>query len=292
MITQLIRNGLMDTKQISINFSTIDSLIHNMSHPNQNHSEEDIIKQVCNAWGSFPNIVGPILTIGNRQYPTLIEFNVYKTHKHTISVTDSALGSYGTEYGDFAFLVKYYFDNRLVNRRLSVIQCKFDNVRNSVSLPIHQLYFMTYWPNVNYKNNSYKFGYLAPDQFSFYHIFLKNNHNPRTSSSFFSAPYISEHLGLNQQTLINQLKNWQQTRRTKPKAGAPSHVLNHPLVPPNSNYRTWWALVPKPFTRFMIECAYLWWGTDDSEALRLAQDRIKNIIILKVGASKDRRDDV
>lgn len=286
MITQILRNKLRNNFTFKKNLDLLDSRIKRLLNPNLKNREGYIINQICSTWSNFPKINMSDTNIAGSIYNLWVEFNILKTHQNYIWIDENGLAPIKTEFGDLAFLVEYYFDNQLLNRKLSIIQSKIDQAPNSVSIPLHQLFLMTYWPNITYSKKYYSFSTIAPDNFSFYHILLRHSNNTLASSTICSASYIAACLNLNRASMINQLNAWQNQKKRKLRTNSPSLNLQIPLSPPHSNYRTWWTLTPKPFTRTIRECAYLWWGTDHFDIIRLAKDRIKNIIVLKIGASK------
>jgi hypothetical protein len=204
MITKIIQNSLINST-IGSYFNAIDAAIFQLSRANQNLREDQILNHVTTLWNGFSPFHIATVSLGNNQYSINVTFDVHLTHQNQILVDDEILEPYNTEFGDFAFLVEYYLDYKLINRKISIIQTKIDNRNNTVNLPLHQLYLMTYWPNVKYQNVTYSLVYHHPDSFSFYHIILRYSQNQTPSSVFFSAPYISEYQGIKRSTFIRRL---------------------------------------------------------------------------------------
>jgi len=200
---------------------------------------------------------------------------------------------YETEFGDVAIIVEYYLESTLLSSRISLLQTKKETRPDQAAISLNQLYLMQFWPSVKFGGHNFKFNNVAPEDFSFYHFILCQSKPPFCSSSICSSPLVYAKLGLTKSTLVNQLKSWNLQRKTSGrKTHSPSLTLNKLLPGAVDSLNIWkkhsWDMIPKPFSRFLQEAAYLFIGTQNEEIRRLTELRVPNILLLRVEASRER----
>jgi hypothetical protein len=278
-----LRNKISAKRKITNNFQAIESIIHK----NYSKREDEILKEVVNQWNKFRVINLSDALINGVNYKCWVEFDHFLTHGSPfidIYIKDIGKGGkFSSEYGDLAILVVYYFENEIVNKKISLLQSKKENGPRKATIDLHQLYFMNFWPEVTFSGSDYSFPNVHPDQFSFYHFLLKYSHQHNIASLVYSAPYVYTSLGLNKQNIKKDIMKWLARKRTKPTK---TYSID-PIPTPYS--RTQWKLIPKPYVRFLKECAYLFFGTDNPNVIELSKKRIPNFLILYVAAAKQQR---
>jgi len=289
MFIQLFRNKVYESRKFKNALRRLDKYIA------QNKSslrEEQLIAGLANQWKQQNRIFLKDFNIRGKKYSFFADFFQIKTHGHPyLSVDDQvSLASqnieFKTEFGDLALIVDYRFDNKLISRKLSIIQSKKELSANQAQIAIHQLYLMQFWPNIQINNRVFDFRHIEnPDKFAFYHFILNKHNNPRYSSSICSAPYIALNLGKSKIDLENDLVAWCQKRRVNNKEPPPHEILSMPLVPGqiyNHGKSYEWNKLARPFYNFLLDAAYQNIGTNDLNLLKIASLRIPNILALQV----------
>lgn len=290
LISQIIRNRISRNDALEKNFELLEYTIRN----NIGLTESQIVKNVVDAWKSFSFIDLPDFIINGRNYSVWIEFYTYVTHLKIIKVYYEELGSelldFGTEYGDIAILVDYFLEDELINRKISVLQSKKEASANQVTIDLHQLYLMHFWPDVVFSGEKFSFPDLRADEFSFYHFILNHSYDREICSTVCSAPYVSLNLNINRAQLVAMLKPWLLKKKTNPRTSPPSITLKMNLSPRTSNSAQTHTLTPKPFQRLLKECAYQFFGTNNKKIMELSRKRIPNILRLKAIAARNKSD--
>jgi hypothetical protein len=287
MFTQIFRTKLSQDSQLRDKFDNIEKVV--MSNIDQ--PEPSITKSITGEWKKKNHIyLGPFW-LDRQVYYLWVEFRVLLTHSRLIRIEDVAGPDldtlwYQTECGDIGVLVEYLLDDRLVNRKLSIVQTKKEAEKDRFDIPLNQLFMMTNWPRILSKRlDSYNFEGVNPDQFSFYHFVLNYSYNRQYTSSIVSAPMVSYLLHLNERDMANKLLNWLRGRRTDPSLKAPSERLYSDLTP-GSIHSTrpglGWDQVPKSFSRFLRDAAYLFVGTDNENLVTLMGELVSNVLVARV----------
>lgn len=305
MIIQLFRNRIYESRSLKYRIKKLESFIRN----NLPQKEQYIVKGLTSLWRSLKPIRLKPFRFRGKIYPLRIEFYQAFTHGYPyIKVKNKVSTGYGqieyeTEYGDLAFIVDYLFKGKLVSSKISILQSKKEKSKDKVDIPLHQHYLMEFWPDVEFTPKSkpnlplkFNFPNVSPDEFSFYHFILNYGANLFYSSSVCSAPFVGLALGTTRQSIEKPLVSWCNRKRTNPHLKPPSRTLSMSLLP-GSIYQHGkyykWNLLTKPFTRFILDAAYLYVGTDHSSIFDLAIKRVPNILVMRVtgGEEKSRRNE-
>lgn len=237
--------------------------------------------------------------LNGTNYDLWLDFHQMSTHgkphvtiKSRVEIGENDFIKYETEFGDIAIVVEYFIEDILLDCKISVLQTKKETQQDQTEIPLHQLYLMWFWPSVSFKNHNFQFKEVVSEEFSFYHFILDKSKPPMYSSSIYSSPFVGVKLGLTKSSLVNQLKNWVSLRKISSKKTPPSLTLKEllPGAVENLNAGKWygWSMVPKPFSRFLLEAAYLFVGIRNDEILELARLRIPNVLLLRVRAAREK----
>lgn len=159
---------------------------------------------------------------------------------------------------------------------------------------------MEFWPDVEFPSkprspfiHKFSFKGVYPDEFSFYHFILNHSVNPIYSSSICSAPFVGLKLGTRLQNIQKSLLNWCNLRKTNPNIQPPSQTLSMLSLPGgiyhHGKYYKW-NLLTKPFTRFILDAAYLYVGSENRSVFELARERVPNILYMRVVGGKEERE--
>ena len=278
--------------------------IESVIETNYHRSEPDIVSEIVKEWNLNPNIGLQPFSLNGISYNLWLEFTQAFTHGKPYVSIDVELEEndwiekieYATEFGDLALIVEYYLEHTLLSSRLSLLQSKKEKKQDQAEILLHQLYLMQFWPSVRFDNQTFRFNNVAPEDFSFYHFILDKSRPSNYSSTICSSPLVYTKLSLTKSSLVLQLKNWNLQRKSGAKSKAPSLPFTGVMsgAVDNVSVPWWvnnWSLVPKPFSRFLREAAFLFVGTSHEEIRKLAESRIPNlnILYLKVMASRERR---
>lgn len=190
--------------------------------------------------------------------------------------------SYPTEFGDLAIIVEYYIDNELINRKISILQCKKEHTIGQMDIKLHQLYLMSYWPQITIAKTKIIVNRLYSDEFSFYHFFLTHSNKPPIYSTVISAKHICYELQQTKQSLQSVILQYKNNKNL------PSDVFNLNIQYGSNNQA--YTQTPKPFKRFLKELAYLFWGTNNDVVFEIADKFIPNIVTLKIIAVEEKKD--
>ena len=302
MIIQIFRNRIYESRSLKYRIKKLESLIRS----NLSQKEQYIIRGLTSLWASQKPIALKPFQFRGTIYPLRIEFFQLFTHGPPfIKVKDKVSTSYGqieyeTEYGDLAFIVDYWFAGKLLSSKISILQSKKEKSKDKVDIPLHQHYLMEFWPDVEFTLKSkpnlplkFSFPDVRPDEFSFYHFILNHGANRFYSSSVCSAPFVGLALGTTRQSIEKHLVSWCNRRRTNAGLKPPSRTLPMPLLP-GSIYQHGkyykWNLLTKPFTRFILDVAYLYVGTDQRAVFDLAIQKVPNILVMRVTGGKEEKE--
>jgi len=297
MFLQLFRNKIYENRKLKYQIRKLESFIGlNLSQP-----EPDIVKGLARLWNSQASIRLQPFQLGRTFYHLYVEFYQLVTHgppyvtvNDKISI-DSGDIEYKTEYGDLAFIVDYWLEEELLSRKISILQSKKEKSKDKVDIKLHQQYLMQFWPDVviapKSKNAlSLKFPEANPDEFSFYHFILNHHKGSLYSSSVCSAPFVGSALNITLQGIRKPLVNWCKRKQTNPRLQPPSQPLSIPLLPgkiyQHGKYYKW-NLLTKPFTRFILDAAYLFVGTAQRSVLNVAFAKVPNILAMKVVGGRE-----
>ena len=258
------------------------------------------MSEIVGEWNLSPIISLRPFYVNGIPYYLWLEFTQKLTHGPPYVTVDIEIDEkewieeieYETEFGDLALIVEYYLDHTLLSSRLSILQTKKEKKPDQTEISLHQLYLMQFWPSVRFDNQTFVFNNVAPEDFSFYHFILSTSKPANCSSTMCSSPLVYTRLGLTKALLVKQLRNWDSQRkssRAKPKVPSlPFNGLLPGSVDANSRGDIW-SMVPKPFSRFLSEAAYLFVGTPNEVIRELAESRFHNILYLKARASREKR---
>jgi len=262
------------------------------------------VKGLADLWNSQDDVyLGNFRFAGNK-YELFVEFYQLMTHGPPyITVSDrvstrSKEIEYKTEYGDLAFIVDYWLENRLLSRRISILQTKKEKSKDKAEIKLHQQYLMQFWPKVEISHStkaSFKLSFprVYPDEFSFYHFVLNKHKSSIYSSSICSAPFVGSALGMTRPRVEKSLASWCSRKKRKPRTPPPSRIISLPLLPGKIySYGKYyeWNKLPKPFREFILDAAYLHVGTNQLEVLTVAFERVENIIAMKVVGGREGRE--
>lgn len=298
LFTQIFRNRIVRSRELQNKIRRIESAIRANYHRN----EPDIVSEIVREWNLNSIIDLQPLILNGISHHLWLEFTQAFTHGKPYVTVDIELDEkewiekieYETEFGDLALIVEYYLEYTLLSSRLNLLQTKKETQQDQTEISLHQLYLMQFWPSVRFGNQTFKFNNIAPEDFSFYHFILSKSKPADCSSTICSSPLVYATLGLAKSSLVNQLRIWDSQRKSssaKPKAPALTFngLLPGAVDGVNIRGRNDWSMVPKPFSRFLSEAAYLFVGTPNEEIRKLAELRVPNILYLKARASRERR---
>lgn len=295
MFLQLFRNKIYENRRLKYRIRKLESFIRsNLAKP-----EPDIVKGLAALWNAQGSIELQPFQFGGTYYELCVEFYQLVTHGPPyITVSDEVSLDFGhieykTEYGDLAFIVDYWLEGELLSRKVSILQTKKEKSKDKVDIKLHQQYLMQFWPDVkiaprskNLLPSEFSFPDVSPDGFSFYHFILNHSVDPFYSSSICSAPFVGSALGMTRDSIQKALLIWHNV------GPPPSRTLPIPLLP-GKIYRHGkyykWNLLTKPFTRFILDAAYLYAGTEHSAVLEVAFARVPNILAMKVVGGREGR---
>lgn len=296
MFLQLFRNKIYENRRLKYRIRKLESFIRsNLAKP-----EPDIVKGLAALWNAQGSIELQPFKFRGAYYELCVEFYQLVTHGPPYIIVSDAVSldsdyiEYKTEYGDLAFIVDYWLEGELLSRKVSILQTKKEKSKDKVDIKLHQQYLMQFWPHVkitprskNQPPSKFSFPYINPDEFSFYHFILNHSADPLHSSSVCSAPFVGSALGITLENIQKALLSWHNV------GPPPSQTLSIPLLPGKiyrygKYYR--WNLLTKPFTRFILDAAYLYAGTEQRSVLDVAFARVPNILAMKVvGGRGDRQ---
>jgi len=265
---------------------------------NFNRNETEIVSEIVKEWNLNRIISLNPFSLNGTLYNLWLEFAQAVTHGKPYVSVEIELdeneymeqSEYETEFGDVAIIVEYYLEDTLLSSRISLLQTKKETRPDQAEISLNQLYLMQFWPSVRFGGQNFKFNNVAPEDFSFYHFILCQSKPSFCSSSICSSPLVYAKLGLTKSTIVNQLRSWNSQRKTSgQKTHSPSLTLNKLLPGAVDSLNIWkkhsWDMVPKSFSRFLQEAAYLFIGTHNEEIRKLAELRVPNILLLRVRAS-------
>lgn len=298
MLTQVFRNRIAGSPEFQKKVRRIESVIRSNCGKNQSA----IVAVMVNEWNRKPLInLQPFHVNGSTYFPWL-EFTQAFTHGAPYVSVEIELeegvfveqDEFDTEFGDLAIIVEYYLEQALLSSRLSILQTKKETKQDQAEVSLNQLYLMQFWPSVRFANQTFKFNSVASEDFSFYHFILDKSRRSFCSSTICSSPLVLLKLGLTKSSLVSQLRNWISQRKSSGvRSKAPVLPFNRVMPGAVDAVSTWgrnnWGMVPKPFSRFLHEAAYLFVGTPNEQIRRLAESRVPNILLLKARASRERR---
>lgn len=295
----MFRNRISENRRLKYRIKKLESFIRSSLF----QREEIIVKGLAKLWNDQDTIDLQPFQFGGTYYELCVEFYQLVTHGPPyIEVNDKiSLDSdhieYKTEYGDLAFIVDYWLEDELLSRKISILQTKKEKSRDKIDIKLHQQYLMQFWPEVVFPPESkqieshvFSFPDIRPDEFSFYHFILNHSVDPFYSSSICSAPFVGSALGITLQSIQKSLLSWCKGKQTNPRLPPPSRTLSIPLLPGNiyqhgKYYK--WNLLTKPFTRFILDAAYLYVGTEQRSVLDVAFARVPNILAMKVVGGRE-----
>jgi len=298
MFTQIFRNRIHENRPLKYKIRGLESFIRkNIQQP-----EVDILKGLAELWNCQDAIELPPFCFDGKYYQLSIEFYQLMTHGRPYIHVDDRVSinagqiEYATEYGDLAIIVDYWLEEILLNRRISILQTKKENAKDRVDIKLHQQYLMQFWPDVTFPPASaestplaFTFKDVHSDQFSFYHFILNKNLG-QYASSVCSAAFVGEALGLTLPAIQGSLVEWCSKKRTDSHSKPPSMPLRMHLSPGaiyhHGKYYKW-NLLAKPFTRFLLDAAYLYAGTEHKAVVNLALLRVPTILSLKVVGGRE-----
>jgi len=298
LFIQIFRNRISRSQEFGKKIRRIESVIRT----SYSLKEPDIVSAIVKEWNKKPIIDLGRFVINNVQYCLWLEF-IHKMTHGKLLVVDVKLDDnewiekieYKTEFGDLALIVEYYLEDDLLSSRLSLLQTKKETRRDKTKIMLHQLYFMQFWPSIRFDGQTFNFTNVMPEDFSFYHFILSHSKPPDCSSTVCSATLVLRRLNLTRSSLIAQLRSWNLKRKSgvKRRVSPPTMSFNGLLsgVVDRLNVRgNGWSRVPKSFSRFLREAAYLFVGSPREEIRKLVESIIPNmnILYLKVKASREK----
>ncbi len=272
--------------------------IESVIQTNYGANEPVIVSKIVNEWNLNPIIKLQPFNISGNQHHLSLEFTQLYTHgKPYVSIEvepdekETIEQEYETEFGDLALIVEYYLESTLLSSRLSLLQTKKESKQNQVDIALNQLYLMHFWPTVKFVGQTFKFPNMIAEDFSFYHFILDKSQPSNCTSTICSTPLITTKLGVSEWSLVSQLKKWNSQRKiTGTKLKAPTLPFEGVMPGAIEAANSWgnnWNSVPKPFSRFLHEAAYLFVGTPNKEVRQLAELRVPNILLLRARASRE-----
>lgn len=290
---QMFRNRISESGSLRNRIKKLESVVRS----NLPKREDIIIKDFVNEWNTGGTVKLEPFDFNGIRYYLRVEFNQWPTHGLLVDIEDDVqLNSdrvkFRTEYGDVAVVVDYWLEHELLSRKISILQTKKEQAYNVVDIKLHQLYLMQYWPNVEFPSGTkYEFSGVKSDEFAFYHFVLNYSSSSDFCSSLCSAPFVGAALGVNSTYLRGKLRKWVNERKTNPHLAAPSQTLRMTLLPGSifkTSNRYKWNLIPKPFSRFLLDAAFLYVGTPNKNVIALTQARIPNILVMKIVGSREK----
>jgi len=299
MFIQMFRNRIYENRRLKYRIKKLESFIRSELF----QREEVIVKGLAKLWNAQETIDLQPFQFGGIYYQLCVEFHQLVTHGPPYIEVDDKISldsdhiEYKTEYGDLAFIVDYWLEDELLSRKISILQTKKEKSKDKVDVKLHQQYLMQFWPEVTFppkskqaQSHTFSFPDIRPDEFSFYHFILNHSVNPFYSSSICSAPFVGSALGITPQSIQKSLLSWCKGKQTNPRLPPPSCTLSIPLLPgkiyQHGKYYEW-NLLTKPFTRFILDAAYLYVGTEQRPVLDVAFARVPNILVMKVVGGRE-----
>jgi len=298
LFIQIFRNRISRSQKFRRKIRRIESV----TRASYSLKEPDIVSAMVKEWNNEPIIDLGQFKVNNVQYYLWLDFTHKMTHGKLL-VVDVKLDEnewiekieYKTEFGDLALIVEYYLEDDLLSSRLSLLQTKKETQRDGTRITLHQLYLMQFWPSIRFSGQTFNFTNVMPGDFSFYHFILSTTKPLNCSSTICSATLVYTRLGLTRSSLVNQLRSWSLKRKkgVKRRVSPPTLSFNGllPGVVDGLNVRgNGWSEVPKSFSRFLREAAYLFVGSPREEIRKLVESFVPNMnrLYLKVRASRER----